>query len=164
MLHLAFLSRVHPSHVWEISQNPSPVFLTMWIPHSIKGNWGQRSLPTLQNQMGFSPMWVVPCTQKYLSQVPVAHACNPSYPGGRDHEDHGLKPPWKSTPGDPILKESFIKNGCWSDSRWRPWVLIPIRVKDYRYVPPRICFVHLKYVPPLQVSWEFLFSCACKLP
>jgi hypothetical protein len=24
--------------------------------------------------------------------VPVAHACNPSYSGGRDQEDRGLKP------------------------------------------------------------------------
>jgi hypothetical protein len=23
--------------------------------------------------------------------VPVAHTCNPSYSGGRDQEDHGLK-------------------------------------------------------------------------
>jgi hypothetical protein len=26
------------------------------------------------------------------SQVPVAHACNPRYSGGRDQEDHGSKP------------------------------------------------------------------------
>jgi hypothetical protein len=25
------------------------------------------------------------------SRAPVAHACNPSYSGGRDQEDHGLK-------------------------------------------------------------------------
>jgi hypothetical protein len=25
-------------------------------------------------------------------QVPVAHACNPSYLGGRDQEDHSSKP------------------------------------------------------------------------
>jgi hypothetical protein len=24
--------------------------------------------------------------------VPVAHACNPSYSGGRDQDDHGSKP------------------------------------------------------------------------
>jgi hypothetical protein len=27
-----------------------------------------------------------------MSPVPVAHACNPSYSGGRDQEDHGSKP------------------------------------------------------------------------
>jgi hypothetical protein len=25
----------------------------------------------------------------------VAHACNPSYSGGRDQEDHGSKPAWQ---------------------------------------------------------------------
>jgi hypothetical protein len=27
----------------------------------------------------------------------VAHACNPSYSGGRDQEDHGLKPAWANS-------------------------------------------------------------------
>jgi hypothetical protein len=27
-------------------------------------------------------------------QAPVAHACNPSYSGGRDQEDQGSKPAW----------------------------------------------------------------------
>jgi hypothetical protein len=31
------------------------------------------------------------------SQVPVAHACNPSYSGGRDQEDRYLKPYLKKT-------------------------------------------------------------------
>jgi hypothetical protein len=32
-------------------------------------------------------------TKEWLSsQVPTAHACNPSYSGGRAHEDHVLKP------------------------------------------------------------------------
>jgi hypothetical protein len=30
--------------------------------------------------------------ESILSWVPVVHACNPSYSGGRDQEDHGLKP------------------------------------------------------------------------
>jgi hypothetical protein len=28
----------------------------------------------------------------FLSPVPLAHACNLSYSGGRDQEDHGSKP------------------------------------------------------------------------
>jgi hypothetical protein len=28
----------------------------------------------------------------HSSWVPVAHTCNPSFSGGRDQEDHGLKP------------------------------------------------------------------------
>jgi hypothetical protein len=34
-----------------------------------------------------------PRSKKCTGWVPVAHACNPSYSsGGRDQEDHGLKP------------------------------------------------------------------------
>jgi hypothetical protein len=36
--------------------------------------------------------------------APVAHACNPSYPGGRDQEDHGSKPAQANSLGDCILK------------------------------------------------------------
>jgi hypothetical protein len=38
------------------------------------------------------------------SWVPVAHACNSSYSWGRDQEDHGSKPDWANSLGDPILK------------------------------------------------------------
>jgi hypothetical protein len=31
------------------------------------------------------------------SQVPVAHACNPSYSGGRDQEDCSLRPGWANS-------------------------------------------------------------------
>jgi hypothetical protein len=34
--------------------------------------------------------------------MPVAHACNPSYLGGRDQEDRSLKPAWAHSSGDPI--------------------------------------------------------------
>jgi hypothetical protein len=45
-----------------------------------------------------------------MSQAPGAHTCNPSYLGGRDQEDHSLKPtqangsqdPWKK----PITKRA----------------------------------------------------------
>jgi hypothetical protein len=36
----------------------------------------------------------------------VAHACNPSYPRGRDQEDHGLKPAQANSSQDPILKKT----------------------------------------------------------
>jgi hypothetical protein len=38
------------------------------------------------------------------SWAPVAHACNPSYSGGRDQEDGGLKPAWANSSRDPISK------------------------------------------------------------
>jgi hypothetical protein len=41
--------------------------------------------------------------------VPVAHTFNPSYSGGRDQEDHGLKPTWANSSGNPILKNPSEK-------------------------------------------------------
>jgi hypothetical protein len=37
-----------------------------------------------------------------VSQVPVAHTCNPSYSGGRDQEDWVLKPDQANSSRDPI--------------------------------------------------------------
>jgi hypothetical protein len=45
-----------------------------------------------------------------MSQVLVAHACNPSYSGGRDQEDHGLKPIWANSSHD-HLEKPFTKIG-----------------------------------------------------
>jgi hypothetical protein len=39
----------------------------------------------------------------------VAHACKPSYSGGRDQEDHNLKPAPTNSSQDPISKE---KSSC----------------------------------------------------
>jgi hypothetical protein len=41
--------------------------------------------------------------------APAAHAYNPSYSGGRDQEDDGLKPAWANSSRDPILKNSIPK-------------------------------------------------------
>jgi hypothetical protein len=41
----------------------------------------------------------------------VAHACNPSYSGGRDQEDHHWKPAPGTQIGDPILKKPITKRG-----------------------------------------------------
>jgi hypothetical protein len=35
----------------------------------------------------------------------VAHACNPSYSGGTDQKDHGLKPAGTNSLRDPISKK-----------------------------------------------------------
>jgi hypothetical protein len=50
------------------------------------------------------------------SWVLVAHACNPSYLGGRDQEDRGLKPAWANSLRNPILKIPNTKQGWWSGS------------------------------------------------
>jgi hypothetical protein len=39
----------------------------------------------------------------------VAHACNPSYSGGRDQEDHSSKPAWANSLGDARLKTPITK-------------------------------------------------------
>jgi hypothetical protein len=42
----------------------------------------------------------------------MAHACNPTYSGGKDQEAHGLKPDWANSLQDPILKTPITKK-CW---------------------------------------------------
>jgi hypothetical protein len=37
----------------------------------------------------------------------VAHACNPSHSGGRDQENHGLKPAQANSLQDPILEKTL---------------------------------------------------------
>jgi hypothetical protein len=41
----------------------------------------------------------------------MAHACNPSFSGGRDQEDHSLKPTWANSSTRPYLKKPFTKIG-----------------------------------------------------
>jgi hypothetical protein len=67
------------------------------------------------------------------SQALVAHACNPTYPGGRDQEDHGLKPAWANSSWDPVSKIPNIKKGWWSGSKCRPWVQVPVLQKRTRH-------------------------------
>jgi hypothetical protein len=43
--------------------------------------------------------------------APVAYFCNPSYSGGRDQEDQGLKTAWTNTSVRPNLEKPFTKNG-----------------------------------------------------
>jgi hypothetical protein len=41
----------------------------------------------------------------------MARACNPSYSGGRDQEDHSSKPAQANNLQDPILKKTLHKKG-----------------------------------------------------
>jgi hypothetical protein len=52
---------------------------------------------------------------RIISWASVAHIYNPSYSGGRDQEDHGLKPVQANSSRDPILKKYITKRGWWSD-------------------------------------------------
>jgi hypothetical protein len=46
-----------------------------------------------------------------MQPAPVAHACNPSYSGGRDQEDYGSKPAQANSSVRPYLEKSFTKVG-----------------------------------------------------
>jgi hypothetical protein len=52
-------------------------------------------------------------------QVLVAHACNPNYSGGRDQEDHSLKPAHANSSWDPVLKKLVTIKDWRSGSRCR---------------------------------------------
>jgi hypothetical protein len=60
-----------------------------------------------------------------MSLVLVAHACNPSYSGGRDQENHGLKTARANSSQDCISKITNTKNGRQSDSSGRALGRVP---------------------------------------
>jgi hypothetical protein len=48
--------------------------------------------------------------RSFVSLVPVAHACNPRYSGGRDQDDYSSKPVWTNSLWYPISKNPTQKN------------------------------------------------------
>jgi hypothetical protein len=40
---------------------------------------------------------------------PVAHACNPSYSGGRDQEDLGFKPAWANSSRKYLTQKGLVE-------------------------------------------------------
>jgi hypothetical protein len=55
------------------------------------------------------PSLVKPHQSASFCWVPVAHACNLSYVGGRDQEDHCTKPARENSLWDPISKKTSQK-------------------------------------------------------
>jgi hypothetical protein len=55
-----------------------------------------------------------------LSQVPEAHACNPSYSGDRDKEDWIQSQPRQIVRKTLSRKKPITKKDWWSGSRCRP--------------------------------------------
>jgi hypothetical protein len=62
--------------------------------------------------------YTVPVRTKF-SQASVAHTCNPSYSGGRDQGNRGLKSAWANSWRDRISKKPITEKSWWSDSRCR---------------------------------------------
>jgi hypothetical protein len=68
-------------------------------------------------------------------QAAVVQACNPSYSGGRDQEDHSLKPAGANSFREPFLKianklgwqSAFSGSVCLASMR--PWVQTPVLPK-----------------------------------
>jgi hypothetical protein len=52
-----------------------------------------------------------------MGPVLVAYTWNPTYSGGRDQEDFGLKLAWANSSQDAIWKIHITKKDWWSDSR-----------------------------------------------
>jgi hypothetical protein len=53
----------------------------------------------------------------------VSHACNPSYSGSRDPEDHSLKPARANSSQDPISKTTHCKTGLGEWPKWKELLL-----------------------------------------
>jgi hypothetical protein len=67
--------------------------------------WGFKYWYRLENK------WASHSQEGSWAQVPVAHVCNPSYSGGRDHKDQGLKPDQANGSWGPMLKNTHHKKG-----------------------------------------------------
>jgi hypothetical protein len=49
------------------------------------------------------------CEEIRISRFALASACNPSYSGGRDQDDHSSKPAQANSSMRPYLKKPFTK-------------------------------------------------------
>jgi hypothetical protein len=69
---------------------------------------------------------VLPINKKHTHQAPVAHACNLSYSGGKDQEDHSSKPAQENSPQDPISKNPITEMGwCFGLNRIPQYLISP---------------------------------------
>jgi hypothetical protein len=68
-------------------------------------NRGSTDVCTVNKDAIIAVYWKFPALkEKFRYQAPVAHAYNPSYSGGRDQDDLGLKPAQANSLWDPISK------------------------------------------------------------
>jgi hypothetical protein len=75
---------------------------------------------------GLSPAQWKKLARPYLKKQAIepdteAHACNPSFSGGRDQEDQCSKPAQANSSWHPVLKKLITEKGWWSGSEWLKW-------------------------------------------
>jgi hypothetical protein len=75
-----------------------------------------------------SPFWKI--YNNFFKTLRSQALVAPSYLGGRDQEDHSLKPAGANSLQDPILKKPFTEKGWWSGSRCKPLVQGPVLQKN----------------------------------
>jgi hypothetical protein len=64
----------------------------------------------------------------------VAHTCNPSYSGGRDQEDCGLKPAWANSSTRPYLIKTLHKNRAGGVAQGEPLSSNPVPQKKKKNI------------------------------
>jgi hypothetical protein len=62
--------------------------------------------------------------KSWVCWVPVAHACDLSYSGGRDQEDHGSKPAWANSSRDPISGKKKNNNKTFTKKELVEWLKV----------------------------------------
>jgi hypothetical protein len=83
--------------------------LTLLVP-IIPASWHPYLWKISSTQMQTRPM-TCSWARESLGWEPVVHACNLSYAGGRDQEDHSSKPAWANSSGRLYLKKPFSEIG-----------------------------------------------------
>jgi hypothetical protein len=109
----AWLNKAVPagSKTWTDSEDKTNDLLTGWV-WSIKERNDVKDNPKILGALDTieKKIFCQICFQETATcRVPVAHTCNPSYSGGRDQEDRGLKPPWANSSWNPISKNPSQK-------------------------------------------------------
>jgi hypothetical protein len=76
--------------------------------------------------------WILPTTRMNWGWALVAHACNPTYLGGRDQEDRSSKPAQANSARDPISKNPSQKIGLveWLKVKARVQAPVPQKKKN----------------------------------
>jgi hypothetical protein len=100
-----YYTRTWGNPAWSLTRSACSMMNWLWSSNGtwfgIEDPWGITSEQLLRTTL----------KNKCRSQMPVAHACNPSYSGGRDQEDRGSKPAQANSSSRPYLENPFTKMG-----------------------------------------------------